>query len=154
MPEAYSRPEPSLLPIERPRCPACQGRMMLARIDLVLTVPISEPSNARSASVSKNCWSRTHCGQPIQAGWQVGLGRRSSTESIVGLAKRPWTEEDNARLKVFVAQGASIIRAAAALHRNVKSVRTQARKLGEPFPPMRVFRKKLADVLSSSRRHR
>ena len=25
--------EPSLIPIERPRCPACQGRMMLARID-------------------------------------------------------------------------------------------------------------------------
>jgi GcrA cell cycle regulator len=68
----------------------------------------------------------------------------------VGLAKRPWTQEDNARLKGFVAQGASIIRAAAALHRNIKSVRIQARKLGEPFPPMRVFRKKLADVPSSS----
>ncbi len=27
-------PEPSLLPIERPRCPKCQGgRMMLARIE-------------------------------------------------------------------------------------------------------------------------
>jgi hypothetical protein len=25
--------EPSLLPIERPRCPKCQGRMMLARIE-------------------------------------------------------------------------------------------------------------------------
>jgi hypothetical protein len=24
---------PSLLPIERPRCPKCQGRMMLARIE-------------------------------------------------------------------------------------------------------------------------
>ena len=71
----------------------------------------------------------------------------------MGLAKRPWTEEDNAHLKEFVAQGASIIRAAAALHRNVKSVRIQARKLGEPFPPMREFRKKLADALSSSRRH-
>jgi hypothetical protein len=29
----YTRPEPSLLPIERPRCPKCQGRMMLARIE-------------------------------------------------------------------------------------------------------------------------
>ena len=62
----------------------------------------------------------------------------------MSLAKRPWTEEDNARLKEFVAQGASIIRAAAALHRNIKSVRIQARKVGEPFPPMRVFRKKKA----------
>ncbi|HBB97226.1 MAG TPA: hypothetical protein DC054_17755 [Blastocatellia bacterium] len=34
MPEAYSRPEPSLLPIEQPRCPKCQSRMMLARIEL------------------------------------------------------------------------------------------------------------------------
>jgi len=34
MPQPYTRPEPSLLPIERPRCPKCQsGRMILARID-------------------------------------------------------------------------------------------------------------------------
>jgi hypothetical protein len=31
MPLAYST-DPSLLPTERPRCPKCQGRMMLARI--------------------------------------------------------------------------------------------------------------------------
>jgi ribosomal protein S27AE len=33
MPESHSRAEPSLLPIERPRCPKCQGRMMLAHIE-------------------------------------------------------------------------------------------------------------------------
>ncbi|WJR78182.1 hypothetical protein [Bradyrhizobium sp. NP1] len=33
MPEAYARPEPSLIPILRPRCPLCQGRMMLIRIE-------------------------------------------------------------------------------------------------------------------------
>jgi hypothetical protein len=32
MPLAHSS-EPSLLPIERPRCLKCQGRMMLARIE-------------------------------------------------------------------------------------------------------------------------
>jgi hypothetical protein len=32
MPEAFSS-EASLLLIERPRCPKCQGRMMLARIE-------------------------------------------------------------------------------------------------------------------------
>jgi hypothetical protein len=32
MPLAHST-EPSLLPIERPRCPKCTGRMMLARIE-------------------------------------------------------------------------------------------------------------------------
>jgi hypothetical protein len=71
----------------------------------------------------------------------------------VGLAKRPWTEEDNARLKEFVAQDASIIRAAAALNRSMKNVRIQARKLGAPFPPMRVFRRKFADAPSNSWRH-
>jgi ribosomal protein L37AE/L43A len=33
MPEAYARPDPSLLPIERPRCPKCQDRMRLRRIE-------------------------------------------------------------------------------------------------------------------------
>jgi hypothetical protein len=32
MPEFQTRPDPSLLPIERPRCPKCQNRMLLARI--------------------------------------------------------------------------------------------------------------------------
>jgi hypothetical protein len=32
MPQARSS-EPSLLPTERPRCPQCQGRMMLAEIE-------------------------------------------------------------------------------------------------------------------------
>jgi hypothetical protein len=34
MPRTYILPDPSLLPIERPRCPKCEGRMMLARIEL------------------------------------------------------------------------------------------------------------------------
>jgi hypothetical protein len=33
MPESHPRADPSLLAIERPRCPKCQGRMMLARIE-------------------------------------------------------------------------------------------------------------------------
>jgi hypothetical protein len=32
MPEIHTRPEPTLIPIERPRCPRCQNRMHLARI--------------------------------------------------------------------------------------------------------------------------
>lgn len=32
MPEISARPEPSLIPIARPRCPTCQGRMVLTRI--------------------------------------------------------------------------------------------------------------------------
>jgi hypothetical protein len=35
MPQAYSYLySSSLVPTERPRCPKCQGRMMLARIEL------------------------------------------------------------------------------------------------------------------------
>ena len=30
--ESYTRPEPCLLPIRRPACPKCQGRMMLLGI--------------------------------------------------------------------------------------------------------------------------
>jgi hypothetical protein len=33
MPQSHIRSEPSLLPIDRPRCPKCQGRMMLALIE-------------------------------------------------------------------------------------------------------------------------
>jgi hypothetical protein len=33
MSEPHTRPDPSLIPIERPRCPMCQGRTMLARIE-------------------------------------------------------------------------------------------------------------------------
>jgi DNA-directed RNA polymerase subunit M/transcription elongation factor TFIIS len=33
MPEIFARPEPSLIPIARPRCPKCQGRMTPTRIE-------------------------------------------------------------------------------------------------------------------------
>ena len=33
MPDSHYHSEPSLLPIDRPRCPKCQGRMMLAHIE-------------------------------------------------------------------------------------------------------------------------
>ncbi len=32
MPELHRRPEPCLLPIRRPGCPKCEGRMMLVGI--------------------------------------------------------------------------------------------------------------------------
>jgi hypothetical protein len=33
MSEAYARLEPTLIPILRPLCPTCQGRMMLTNIE-------------------------------------------------------------------------------------------------------------------------
>ena len=58
MPEAHARPGPSLVPIERPRCPKCQDRMGLRRIELVLTVLICGLSNAPNASTSTKYWLR------------------------------------------------------------------------------------------------
>jgi GcrA cell cycle regulator len=60
--------------------------------------------------------------------------------------RRPrWTDEEDERLRALVAQGASVIRAAAALKRTILSVRDHARKIGCPFPTLRVARQKRAD---------
>jgi hypothetical protein len=52
---------------------------------------------------------------------------------------------DNERIRNFVKQGVSIMRAAAALKRTTLSVRTQARKIGSPFPTTREAQKKFAN---------
>jgi hypothetical protein len=54
----------------------------------------------------------------------------------------PWTDEENERLKQLAVSGASVVRAAAALRRSMISVRDQARKLGTPFPSLRIPRQK------------
>jgi hypothetical protein len=56
-----------------------------------------------------------------------------------------WTQDDDVRLRAFVAQGASVVKAAATLKRRIISVRARARALGCPFPPLRVVRQKWAD---------
>ena len=133
MPEWPTPPDPSLLSIERrPK----SGRMMLAHIEpgaprRFLSADLRMPQ-VRIPGMERQ---RT---QVVQM-----------TETTVGLIKRPWTEADNERLRDFVAQGLSIVRAAAAFNRTTKNVRIQARKIGTPFPPMRVFRKKFADVPSN-----
>jgi hypothetical protein len=63
--------------------------------------------------------------------------------------RKPWSPEENERLKAFVASGASVVRAAAALERKMRNVRNQARKLGTPFPAMSAARKKFADAPSN-----
>ena len=69
MPEAY----PSLLPIDRPRCPKCQGRMMLSRI---------EPGPAHSDFLTFGCPKCEHVqkmvvGDPMKA---VGGGLLSQNK--------------------------------------------------------------------------
>jgi serine/threonine-protein kinase RIO1 len=60
--------------------------------------------------------------------------------------RKPWTEEENNRLKAMVAQGVSIARAAVVFKRSLITVRTHARKLGTPFPHVREVRQKYADA--------
>jgi hypothetical protein len=116
--------------------------MMLARIEQARRLRSADVRMSEVRACPKS-WSRPPLKPANTAGWQAGFSRLSETERIVALAKRPWTEADNERLKNFVAQGLSIVRAAA-FRRTTKSVRIQARKIGTPFPPMRVFRKKFA----------
>ena len=60
--------------------------------------------------------------------------------------REPWTPQDDERLKAFAAQGASVVKAAAALRRKTISVRTRARALGCRFPPLRVVRQRWANT--------
>ena len=50
----------------------------------------------------------------------------------------PWTKGDDERLRAFVAQGASVIPAAAALRRTTIEVRARSRDVGCPFPTLRI----------------
>jgi hypothetical protein len=87
-----------------------------------------------------------------------GAGRGSNEIGCNGLAQRwprlrevsmnggKWTDEENERLKAFVAKGVSIFRVAAIFNRTVAGVRVHAQKIGTPFPPVRELRKKWADA--------
>ena len=57
--------------------------------------------------------------------------------------RKPWTDEDNERLKKLAADGATAARVAASLNRKIVNIRIQARKLGVQFPTLREQRKKL-----------
>jgi hypothetical protein len=59
--------------------------------------------------------------------------------------KSAWTDEDDERLRTFVAQEISIVRAAAALKRSIARTRARARTIGCPFPTLRLVRRKWAD---------
>ena len=54
-----------------------------------------------------------------------------------------WTSEDDERLRALSTQGASIVRAAAALKRRQSVVRDRANKLGCPFPTLKSLAAKM-----------
>lgn len=55
----------------------------------------------------------------------------------------PWTPEQDDRLKFLSAQGATAIRASAALSKPLTSVKIRARKLGIPLPGVREVKAKI-----------
>jgi hypothetical protein len=55
----------------------------------------------------------------------------------------PWTPELDERLALLAKQGASAIRAAAALNKPISAVRVRARKLGFELPGVRELKKKI-----------
>lgn len=63
---------------------------------------------------------------------------------------RSWTDADNERLKALVTAGASPVRVAGIFKRTTVSVKTHARKLGVPFLPHRIARKKWSEPLAKN----
>jgi hypothetical protein len=61
----------------------------------------------------------------------------------------PWTQEQDDRLKQMAARGESVLKAAAALKRNVASVRVRARKLGVALLGAREMRRKIRHAQAS-----
>lgn len=55
---------------------------------------------------------------------------------------KPWSEADIERLRKMAAAGASPIKCAAALRRNVQAIRRQASRLGIQLPTLREQRKR------------
>lgn len=59
---------------------------------------------------------------------------------------RRWTEEDIAHLLQLIEEGATLMRAAAALNRGTASVQKKARSLGKQFDGVRQVRANLKSV--------
>jgi hypothetical protein len=82
------------------------------------------------------------------------LGKGLSADTAKVFCMADWTDEECQRLIRFVSTGASVARAAAALGRNMKSVRRQARKLGRPFPTFSVDKRHRQAKLKAAERSR
>ena len=61
-----------------------------------------------------------------------------------------WSDEELKRLAELAASGATPLRAAAALKRNLLSCKNQARKLGTPFMPVWKMRKAIREKCAAA----
>jgi GcrA cell cycle regulator len=65
-------------------------------------------------------------------------------------ARGAWSDEELRRLAEIVASGATPLRAAAALKRNLLSCKNQARKLGTPFTPVWKMRRDIREKCAAA----
>jgi hypothetical protein len=65
MPQSHTRPEPSLIPIERPRCPRCQSRM---RFDSITPGPPGYDCRSFECAKCDHVETRMICSDPMKAG--------------------------------------------------------------------------------------
>jgi hypothetical protein len=89
-------------------------------------------------------------------GWLPRAGNEFITAAVISPVQRrklnmlrlskPWTPEEDERIRSLAAEGASAMRASVALKRNMHSVFGRARKLGCPFQTIRAAREKLANT--------
>jgi hypothetical protein len=107
----------------------------------------------RLEQIGSSCFSEAlgRADVPRLLGWGLGAIRGLISGVYLGLCimgLRPiisyWTPEEDGRLRELVRQGAAIVRAAAALKRSMSTVRNRANKLGCPFTPICIARKKWA----------
>jgi hypothetical protein len=57
------------------------------------------------------------------------------------MTSRTWTPDDVRRLRKIVEDGVSSTRAAVAFRRTTTAVKTQAKKMGCPFPDVRILKR-------------
>jgi hypothetical protein len=77
---------------------------------------------------------------------RISLGVQSDAGAEMRPIIQRWTPEDDERLKALAAQGASSVKAAAALKRRQSIVRERANKLGCPLPTLKASRQKWAET--------
>jgi Zn ribbon nucleic-acid-binding protein len=65
MPQPHMRPDPTLIPIERPRCPSCQNRMMLA---FIMPGPAGYDVRNFECVKCNHVETRMICSDPMKAG--------------------------------------------------------------------------------------
>jgi hypothetical protein len=151
LPEAYSNTARWLYALSRDRAaPDAKSHISPARVapgeKNMKNITSAPPSAANARRPNSD-----HRNRSREIGRRVGRTANLSHQSSSEVTLRPrkhaaWTDKENQRLKALATSGASVVRAAAALGRTIVSARDQARRLGTPFPSLRIARQRWTDT--------